>query len=154
MAHEVCISYDHDEQAMADQVCAVLETQYHLRCWIAPRDTRPGSDWVVGIGTAIARSRVVVLPLSAVAGRSDYMRRSKQRTARAEANTGLSRWGRQWHGDWQESFTLMAARSAGKGYGSGQNVSSNTCSAVHGHASGTDASSTPSASAVCSRAMA
>jgi hypothetical protein len=74
MAHEVFISYAHDEQAIADQVCAALETQYQLRCWIAPRDTMPGSDWVTGIGTAIARSRVLVLLLSAAADRSDYVK--------------------------------------------------------------------------------
>ncbi len=74
MAHEVFISYAHDEHAMANQVCAGLETQHHLRCWIAPCNTSPGSDWVASIGSVIARSRVLLLLLSAASDRSGYVK--------------------------------------------------------------------------------
>jgi hypothetical protein len=37
MAHDVFISYPHQEKATADAVCARLENE-DIRCWIAPRD--------------------------------------------------------------------------------------------------------------------
>ena len=37
VAHDVFISYAHEDKPMADALCATLE-QNGLRCWIAPRD--------------------------------------------------------------------------------------------------------------------
>jgi len=44
MAYEVFISHSIKDKAAAEAVCAKLEEQ-KIRCWIAPRDIAPGTDW-------------------------------------------------------------------------------------------------------------
>jgi TIR domain len=44
MAHDVFISYSTQDKPAADALCAILEKN-GVRCWIAPRDIMPGSDW-------------------------------------------------------------------------------------------------------------
>jgi hypothetical protein len=44
MARDVFISYSSKDKPTADAVCATLEAN-GIRCWIAPRDVVPGSDW-------------------------------------------------------------------------------------------------------------
>ena len=44
MAHDVFISYSTKDKPTADAACAALEAK-GIRCWIAPRDILPGSDW-------------------------------------------------------------------------------------------------------------
>ena len=44
MAHDIFISYAHQDRTIANAVCATLEA-HGIRCWIAPRDILPGSDW-------------------------------------------------------------------------------------------------------------
>jgi hypothetical protein len=63
MTHEVFISYSHHDKAIADGVCANLESA-GIRCWIAPRDIAPGHDWPTSISEAIKSSRVFVLIFS------------------------------------------------------------------------------------------
>lgn len=43
-AHDVFISYSSKDKPVADATVAVLEAN-GIRCWIAPRDIRPGADW-------------------------------------------------------------------------------------------------------------
>jgi Tol biopolymer transport system component len=69
MSHEVFISYAHANKTVADAVCATLETA-GIRCWIAPRDVRPGAEWTGAIMKAISMSRVVVLVFSSHANQS------------------------------------------------------------------------------------
>jgi hypothetical protein len=63
MTHEVFISYSHHDKAIADGVCANLEST-GIRCWIAPRDIAPGYDWPTSISEAIKHTRVFVLIFS------------------------------------------------------------------------------------------
>jgi len=63
MAHDVFISYSSKDKPIADGICANLEAA-GLRCWIAPRDIRPGEEWPKAITNAISQSRVMVLVFS------------------------------------------------------------------------------------------
>lgn len=40
MAHDVFISYSHEDKAIADAICHKLES-VRIWCWIAPRDILP-----------------------------------------------------------------------------------------------------------------
>ena len=44
MAHDVFISHSNQDKAVAHAMCSRLE-QAGIRCWIAPRDVRPGRNW-------------------------------------------------------------------------------------------------------------
>ncbi|MCA1816595.1 MAG: TIR domain-containing protein [Acidobacteria bacterium] len=74
MAHDVFISYSTKDKAAADAACAALEAE-GLRCWIAPRDITPGTDWGDAIVRAISASRVMVLIFSDHANRSQQIKR-------------------------------------------------------------------------------
>ena len=63
MARDVFISYQHNDQATAQRVCAALE-QARISCWIAPRDIRPGQEWATGIVEGIGRCHTLVVILS------------------------------------------------------------------------------------------
>jgi hypothetical protein len=78
MAHEVFISYSSKNKPVADAVCARLEF-HKIRCWIAPRDVLPGSNWGAAIIDAIGGSRIVVLVFSSEANTSDAVRRELER---------------------------------------------------------------------------
>jgi len=69
MAHDVFISYSSLDKAVADAVCAKLESQ-KVRCWIAPRDVPAGQSWAGAIVNAIRTSRVFVLVLSSDSNKS------------------------------------------------------------------------------------
>lgn len=74
MAHDVFINYSSKDKAVADAVCAALESRV-IRCWIAPRDVAPGADWDEANARAIAESRVMVLVFSSRANESQQVRR-------------------------------------------------------------------------------
>ena len=63
MAHDVFISYSSPDKAVADAVCATLESR-KIRCWIAPRDVLPGTDWGNSIAETIKNSYLLLLILS------------------------------------------------------------------------------------------
>ena len=63
MAHDVFISYSSLDKPVADAVCAGLESA-KIRCWIAPRDVRPGLDYASEIINAIKSCRVLVVVFS------------------------------------------------------------------------------------------
>ena len=63
---------------MSSAVCAALERQ-GFRCWIAPRDILPGSNWASSILKAIADSRAMVLVFSTHANDSPHVRREVER---------------------------------------------------------------------------
>ena len=46
--HEVFISYSSKDKKWADAACAVLEKR-RIRCWVAPRDITPGTEWGAAI---------------------------------------------------------------------------------------------------------
>jgi hypothetical protein len=74
MAHDVFISYSVKDKAVADAVCATLEAG-GLRCWIAPRDVKPGGTWAQEIVQAIGGSRVLVLIFSSHSDNSEMVNR-------------------------------------------------------------------------------
>ena len=63
MAHQVFISYSSVDAAIAERMCAALESAA-ISCWIAPRDVQPGTDYPAAIVDALASSIVVVLVLT------------------------------------------------------------------------------------------
>ena len=63
MAHDVFISHSSKDKTIANAVCAALEAD-KIRCWIAPRDIRPGYTWAEAILDAIEKSRIMVLIFS------------------------------------------------------------------------------------------
>jgi hypothetical protein len=78
MAHDVFISYSARDKASADAVCAKLESR-GIRCWIAPRDIRPGMSWGSAIIEAIDGARVMLLVFSSRANRSPQISREVER---------------------------------------------------------------------------
>ena len=63
MAHDVFISYSSHDKHVADDLCAALERD-NRRCWIAPRDVLPGSNYGEALLRAIEESKILVLVLS------------------------------------------------------------------------------------------
>src|SRR5918912_958303 len=78
MAYDVFISYASHDKPVADAVCATLEAR-RVRCWIAPRDIRPGTEYAAAIVDAIAASRAFVLVLSGASNASPQVRREVER---------------------------------------------------------------------------
>jgi TIR domain len=78
MAHDVFISYSSRDKTTADAACAALEAA-GIRCWIAPRDITPGTEWGEAIIDAIGRARAFVLIFSANANDSAQIRREVER---------------------------------------------------------------------------
>jgi hypothetical protein len=74
MAHDVFISYSVKDKNVADAVCANLEAG-GIRCWIAPRDIRPGGTWAEEIVQAIGGSRALVLIFSSHSDNSEMVNR-------------------------------------------------------------------------------
>jgi Tfp pilus assembly protein PilF len=79
MAHDVFISYAHQDRTVANAVCATLEA-HGIRCWIAPRDIMPGSDWGEAIIDAIQGAKALVLIFSSNSNDSDQIKREVERT--------------------------------------------------------------------------
>jgi TolB-like protein len=74
MESKVFISHSSKDKAIADQICQHLESD-GIKCWIAPRDLKPGSDWTEGIIQGINSCRLFVLVFSASANSSEHVRR-------------------------------------------------------------------------------
>ncbi len=77
MPFEVFISHSLKDKATAEAVCAKLEAA-RVRCWIAPRDINPGSDWAESIITALDSCRVMVLIFSSHSNTSPQVKREVQ----------------------------------------------------------------------------
>ncbi|MCK4816212.1 TIR domain-containing protein, partial [bacterium] len=69
MAYDVFVSYSNKDKAVADTIVASLERN-NIRCWYAPRDIKPGSDWGEEIAKAINETSVFLLIFSSSANRS------------------------------------------------------------------------------------
>jgi hypothetical protein len=78
MAFDVFVSHSTKDKRTADAVCAVLESR-KVRCWIAPRDIRPGADWGESIIDAIRSCRIMVLVFSQNANDSLQIKREVER---------------------------------------------------------------------------
>jgi len=80
MSHDVFISYSDRDKIVAEAICATLESR-HIRCWIAPRDILPGSEWAEAVIDAIDESPVFVLVLSSTSNKSPQVVRELGRAA-------------------------------------------------------------------------
>jgi TIR domain len=76
--HEVLISYSTKDKLWADAACAALEA-HGIRCWIAPRDIMPGTEWGAAIIAGIDACKVMVVIFSASANESPQVRREVER---------------------------------------------------------------------------
>jgi TolB-like protein len=76
----VFISYASQDAAVANSIVENLE-QHGLRCWLAPRDVTPGSQYADAIVGAINEAKVVVLLLSHNAVASSHVGREVERAA-------------------------------------------------------------------------
>lgn len=64
MGHDAFVSFCTQNTPVAEKVRAALEG-HGIRCWIAPRDIAPGTDWSEAIIDGLTGSRLLVLVLSA-----------------------------------------------------------------------------------------
>ncbi len=78
MAHQVFLSHATEDRETASSVCAALEAE-GIRCWIAPRDVKAGTDYAAAILDAIRTSDLVLLVFSAFADSSPYVLREIER---------------------------------------------------------------------------
>ena len=78
MEFDAFISSSSRDKTAADATCAVLESA-GVRCWIAPRDVRPGVEYGAAIINAIERCRVMVLIFSSSANESRQVHREIER---------------------------------------------------------------------------
>ena len=69
MAHQVFISYASEDSAAAQAVCGALESS-GIRCWIAPRDIAPGTNYPAAIVEAVESATALVVILTKAAGAS------------------------------------------------------------------------------------
>jgi TolB-like protein len=76
----VFVSYASQDAALADQVCAALESAA-FPCWIAPRDVRPGEPYAAAIVEAINACRLMVLVLTKTATESPHVLREVERAS-------------------------------------------------------------------------
>jgi len=74
MESKVFISHASKDKATADAVCQQLEFA-GIKCWVAPRDIKAGSDWTEGIIEGIDSCQVFVLVFSENANVSEHVRR-------------------------------------------------------------------------------
>ena len=80
MPHDVFISHSAQNREVADAVCAALE-KATIRCWVAPRDVRPGRSFPGEITRAIQHSKVMVLIFSKHSNASEQVLREVQLAA-------------------------------------------------------------------------
>jgi hypothetical protein len=69
MAHDVFVSYSSKDKTIADTIVAAMENS-HIRCWVAPRDVKPGEDWANAITNAIQGSKVFLVIFSGNSNKS------------------------------------------------------------------------------------
>lgn len=77
-SYQVFLSYSSKDREWADGACEILEGR-GIRCWIAPRDITPGTEWGAAIIDGIDRTKVMVLIFSAHANDSSQVRREVER---------------------------------------------------------------------------
>lgn len=81
MAHQVFISHGSPDKTIADAACARLEAR-GIRCWIAPRDVRPGMPYAEELALALDGAKVLVLIFSSHANFSKHVAREVEQAVR------------------------------------------------------------------------
>ena len=77
MPRDVFISHSAQDKTVAEKICAALE-EAAIRCWIAPRDVRPGRSFPGEITRAIQQSKVMLLIFSQHSNASEQVLREVQ----------------------------------------------------------------------------
>jgi adenylate cyclase len=77
---DVFVSYASQDAAVANSVVEALE-KYGIRCWIAPRDVKPGAQYADAIVRAINEASTLVLVLSLSSVGSSHVSREIERAA-------------------------------------------------------------------------
>src|SRR3954463_12096920 len=77
MPRDVFISHSAQDQKAAETICAALE-QDGVRCWVAPRDVRPGRPFPGEITRAIQQCKVLLLIFSRHSNESEQVLREVQ----------------------------------------------------------------------------
>src|SRR3954462_13585852 len=72
------ISYASADQAIAMEVCALLEAR-GVSCWIAPRDVAPGAKWDEALLHAIDEAGAFLLLLSTASNGSPFVQNEVNR---------------------------------------------------------------------------
>jgi hypothetical protein len=78
MPFDAFISYSSKDKTTADTACARLESA-GVRCWMAPRDIRAGTEYAEGIIEGIDSCRIMVLIFSSSANASRQIHRGIER---------------------------------------------------------------------------
>jgi hypothetical protein len=73
------VCHSSEDAGRVDAIVAALEDR-GVRCWMAPRDIKPGHDYAESILGALARSSAVLLVVSAAANASRHVRREVERS--------------------------------------------------------------------------
>ena len=73
MEHDVFISYSSKNSDTANAICHVLE-ENKIKCWIAPRNIQPGSDYADCIDNAISTCKIFILVFSAPSQESKWVK--------------------------------------------------------------------------------
>jgi len=79
-SRDVFVSYASQDAAIADAVVESLE-KHGIRCWMAPRDVKPGAQYADAIVRAINEAKTLVLVLSQSAVGSSHVGREIERAA-------------------------------------------------------------------------
>ena len=80
LGHDVFVSYASQDAAVANSIVQNFEQQ-GLKCWIAPRDVKPGAQYADAIVRAINEAKALVLVMSASAVGSSHVGREIERAA-------------------------------------------------------------------------
>jgi len=78
MTDHIFISYSSKNKVIADAVCHKLEER-KMKCWIAPRDILPGSNYAEELINAIDESKLFVLIFSKDSNQSQHVLRECER---------------------------------------------------------------------------
>ena len=85
MSREVFVSYSEPDRACALELVDRVEA-HGMRCWVAPRDISPSTDWAAEIIEAIGAARIMVLVFSANSNESPQVRREVERAVHKRVN--------------------------------------------------------------------
>jgi hypothetical protein len=77
MSRDVFVSHSAQDKKGAETICGALEQQ-GMRCWVAPRDVRPGKSFPGEITRAIQQSKVMLLIFSRHSNSSEQVLREVQ----------------------------------------------------------------------------
>jgi hypothetical protein len=78
LEHQVFVSYATEDADTASLLCGLLEAD-GIKCWVAPRDVKAGTDYAAAIMDAVRTSQLAVLVFSVHSNVSPYTLREIER---------------------------------------------------------------------------